>query len=117
MPWRCDGWHRRDECFLENTVSSTTATPSQVSRKPTDDADGVDANAALSEVALMAVATFRPPPGDPKLTSTPLIGERPMASGRGGEAPGLGAWEDTITTEQKIIRAKVGLLEDADYGG
>src|SRR5215813_749965 len=32
-------------------------------------------------------------------------------SGRGGEAPRLGALEDTMTTEQKIIRAKVGLLE------
>jgi len=33
------------------------------------------------------------------------------ASGRGWEAPRLGALEDTMTTEQKIIRAKVGLLE------
>ena len=32
-------------------------------------------------------------------------------SGRGDEAPRLGALEDTMTTEQKIIRAKVGLLE------
>jgi hypothetical protein len=28
-----------------------------------------------------------------------------------GESPRLGALEDTMTTEQKIIRAKVGLLE------
>jgi hypothetical protein len=32
-------------------------------------------------------------------------------SGWGGEVPRLGALEDTMTTEQKIIRAKVGLLE------
>src|SRR5262249_20760776 len=38
-------------------------------------------------------------------------------SGRGGEAPGLGALEDTMTTEQKIIRAKVGLLELAKQLG
>src|SRR3954465_15975154 len=39
-------------------------------------------------------------------------------SGRGGEAPRLGALEDTImTTEQKIIRAKVGLLELAKQLG
>jgi hypothetical protein len=31
--------------------------------------------------------------------------------GWGGEAPHLSALEDTMTTEQKIIRAKVGLLE------
>jgi hypothetical protein len=46
-----------------------------------------------------------------------LARERPDAifvearSGRGHEAPRLGTLEDTITTEQKIIRAKVGLLE------
>ncbi len=38
-------------------------------------------------------------------------------SGRGGEAPRLGALEDTMTTEQKIIRAKVGLLELAKQLG
>src|SRR5262249_21596213 len=38
--------------------------------------------------------------------------------GRGGEAAGLGALEDTtMTTEQKIIRAKVGLLELAKQLG
>ena len=31
--------------------------------------------------------------------------------------PGLGALEDTMTTEQKIIRAKVGLLELAKQLG
>jgi hypothetical protein len=31
------------------------------------------------------------------------------------EAPRLGALEDTMTTEQKIIRAKVGLLELAKH--
>ena len=41
-----------------------------------------------------------------------------MQSGWGGEAPRLGALEDTImTTEQKIIRAKVGLLELAKQLG
>jgi len=35
----------------------------------------------------------------------------------GGEAPRLGALEDTMTTEQKIIRAKVGLLELAKQLG
>ena len=34
-----------------------------------------------------------------------------------GEAPRLGALEDTMTTEQKIIRAKVGLLELAKQLG
>src|SRR5262252_4769893 len=38
-------------------------------------------------------------------------------SGRGGEAPRLGALEDTMTTEQKIIRAKLGLLELAKQLG
>src|SRR5689334_16123219 len=38
-------------------------------------------------------------------------------SGRGDEAPRLGALEDTMTTEQKIIRAKVGLLELAKQLG
>src|SRR5438093_7469450 len=38
-------------------------------------------------------------------------------SGRGGEAPRLGALEDTMTSEQKIIRAKVGLLELAKQLG
>src|SRR5215467_4591083 len=38
-------------------------------------------------------------------------------SGRGGEAPRLGDLEDTMTTEQKIIRAKVGLLELAKQLG
>jgi transposase InsO family protein len=38
-------------------------------------------------------------------------------SGRGGEAPRLGALEDTMTIEQKIIRAKVGLLELAKQLG
>ena len=38
-------------------------------------------------------------------------------SGRGGEAPRPGASEDTMTTEQKIIRAKVGLLELAKQLG
>ena len=39
-------------------------------------------------------------------------------SGRGGEAPRLGALEDTfMTTEQKIIRAKIGLLELAKQLG
>src|SRR5207245_4172878 len=38
-------------------------------------------------------------------------------SGRGGEATRLGALEDTMTTEQKIIRAKVGLLELAKQLG
>jgi hypothetical protein len=33
-------------------------------------------------------------------------------SGWGGEAPRLGALEDTMTSEQKIIRAKVGLQND-----
>ena len=37
-------------------------------------------------------------------------------SGRGGEALRLGDLEDTMTTEQKIIRAKVGLLELAKVG-
>jgi hypothetical protein len=32
-------------------------------------------------------------------------------------SPGLGALEDTMTTEQKIIRAKVGLLELAKQLG
>jgi hypothetical protein len=36
---------------------------------------------------------------------------------RGGEAPRPGAWEDTITTEQKVIRAQVGLLELAKQLG
>ena len=39
------------------------------------------------------------------------------AERRGGEAPRLGALEDTMTTEQKIIRAKVGLLELAKQLG
>jgi hypothetical protein len=34
-----------------------------------------------------------------------------------GEPPRLGALEDTMTTEQKIIRAKVGLLELAKQLG
>src|SRR5262249_10796369 len=38
-------------------------------------------------------------------------------SGPGGEGPRLGALEDTMTTEQKIIRAKVGLLELAKQLG
>jgi hypothetical protein len=42
-------------------------------------------------------------------------GESRAEAGRGavggGEASRLGALEDTMTTEQKIIRAKVGLLE------
>src|SRR5438477_13094719 len=38
-------------------------------------------------------------------------------SGRGGEAPRLGDFEDIMTTEQKIIRAKVGLLELAKQLG
>src|SRR5207253_5056122 len=38
-------------------------------------------------------------------------------SGRGGEALRLGDLEDTMTTEQKIIRAKVGLLELAKQLG
>ena len=38
-------------------------------------------------------------------------------SGRGGEAPRLGELENTMTTEQKIIRAKVGLLELAKQLG
>jgi len=38
-------------------------------------------------------------------------------SGRGGEAPRFGALEDIMTTEQKIIRAKVGLLELAKQLG
>src|SRR5262249_41684701 len=38
-------------------------------------------------------------------------------SGWGGEAPRLGALEDTMTTEQKIIRAKIGLLELAKQLG
>jgi len=43
------------------------------------------------------------------------IAGRGMArSGRGGEAPRLTALEDTMTSEQKIIRAKVGLLELAN---
>ena len=33
------------------------------------------------------------------------------------KAPRLGALEDTMTTEQKIIRAKVGLLELAKQLG
>ena len=35
----------------------------------------------------------------------------------GSEAPRPGAWEDTMTTEQKIIRAKVRLLELAKQLG
>src|ERR1700716_3767046 len=38
-------------------------------------------------------------------------------SGRGCAAPRLGEWETTMTTEQKIIRAKVGLLELAKQLG
>jgi len=38
-------------------------------------------------------------------------------SGRGDEAPRLGELEDTMTSEQKIIRAKVGLLELAKQLG
>src|ERR1700680_2574309 len=38
-------------------------------------------------------------------------------SGRGCEAPRLGELENTMTTEQKIIRAKVGLLELAKQLG
>src|SRR5262249_59677032 len=38
-------------------------------------------------------------------------------SGWGGEAPRLGGLEDTMTTEQKIIRAKIGLLEFAKQLG
>src|SRR5262249_10342513 len=38
-------------------------------------------------------------------------------SGWGGEAPRLGGLEDTMTTEQKIIRAKIGLLELAKQLG
>ena len=41
----------------------------------------------------------------------------PGSHDRGGEAPRLGALEDTMTTEQKIIRAKVGLLELAKQLG
>ena len=36
---------------------------------------------------------------------------------RGGKAPRLGGLENTMTTEQKIIRAKVGLLELAKQLG
>ena len=45
------------------------------------------------------------------------VGRGGARSGRGGEAPRLGALEDTMTTEQKIIRAKVGLLELAKQLG
>src|SRR3982074_1280848 len=38
-------------------------------------------------------------------------------SGRGCAAPRLGEWENTMATEQKIIRAKVGLLELAKQLG
>src|ERR1700716_1336440 len=38
-------------------------------------------------------------------------------SGRGCAAPRLGEWENTMTTEQKIIRAKVGLLDLAKQLG
>src|SRR3982074_489161 len=38
-------------------------------------------------------------------------------SGRGCAAPRLGEWENTMTPEQKIIRAKVGLLELAKQIG
>src|SRR5204863_6051082 len=38
-------------------------------------------------------------------------------SGRGCAAPRLGEWENTMTTEQKIIHAKVGLLELAKQLG
>ena len=37
--------------------------------------------------------------------------EAGQRSGRGDTASRLGGLEDTMTTEQKIIRAKVGLLE------
>ena len=37
--------------------------------------------------------------------------EAGRGAGRGCAAPRLGDLEDTMTTEQKIIRAKVGLLE------
>jgi transposase InsO family protein len=43
--------------------------------------------------------------------------EAGRGAGRGGEAPRLGGLEDTMTTEQKIIRAKVGLLELAKQLG
>src|SRR5438128_9677499 len=46
-----------------------------------------------------------------------IASRRGARSGRGGEAPRLGALEDTMTTEQKIIRAKVGLLELAKQLG
>src|SRR5947207_834542 len=46
-----------------------------------------------------------------------MIAEAGRGAGRGGEAPRLGELEDTMTTEQKIIRAKVGLLELAKQLG
>src|SRR3989441_4159059 len=47
-----------------------------------------------------------------------MAGRGGARSGRGGEAPRLGGLEDTtMTTEQKIIRAKVGLLELAKQLG
>ena len=46
-----------------------------------------------------------------------IASRRRARSGRGGEAPRLGALEDTKTTEQKIIRAKVGLPELAKQLG
>jgi len=46
-----------------------------------------------------------------------LQAEAGRGAGRGVEAPRLGALEDTMTTEQKIIRVKVGLLELAKQLG
>jgi hypothetical protein len=44
-------------------------------------------------------------------------GNRRQRSGRGCAAPRLGEFENTMTTEQQIIRAKVGLLELANARG
>src|SRR4029077_12707105 len=43
--------------------------------------------------------------------------EAGRGAGRGCAAPHFGGLEDTMTTEQKIIRAKVGLLELAKQLG
>src|SRR5271157_1439544 len=66
-----------------------------------------------SPPSIRRLASVRSVP--PRICLRPSV--QPRRSGRGGEAPRLGALEDTMTTEQKIIRAKVGLLELAKQLG
>ncbi len=68
----------------ENTVGTVSTVRGHgghaqpVFRKPADHADGADANVALREVALMAVATFRLL-GNPSLLGRPDTGRHPAS--------------------------------------